>query len=448
MNTLRRFEFWVLAGVLLGAGLASGAGIPAAAKPTVVASPNAPVMSDAPRTLFENAEFQVVLVKDRHLVVPNGQRFGHPEYSQAPGLYVLGKKANRWIRIDQILLKDAVLGYVDPTSALGRTVQQPWDLRPLASQEYVSVKYVEEKDMDTIRAQPHGQDQLELQGMLFTGMTSVELDATSQSLHLTIDPNTAGPPWDTVLTIALKDLSEALASLDRWPKGPTPVEQAEAALQAHFAAFLAAAGAPSPTIHAPAMEPVNAFVSQFAAKTGIKLVPIPAGRFIMGSPADEAHRARNEGPQTMVTLTKNFFLGATPVTQAQWAAVMGARPWTVAGGTLAAGNLPWDQAMEFCQKLTAAERAAGRLPAGWQFTLPTETIDAFTSVSSNMPSGVTPMRVGELAANALCNLLGEPETVRPWERARAPSGGPYPEWVEWDRKEAELAKRLDARAKP
>ena len=59
-------------------------------------------------------------------------------------------------------------------------------------------------------------------------------------------------------------------------------------------------------------------------------------------------------------------------------------------------------------------------------------------------SGVTPMRYSELAANAICLLLGEPLMVVPWERAKAPSGGPYPEWAEWDKRLAALRKRLDA----
>ncbi len=117
-----------------------------------------------------------------------------------------------------------------------------------------------------------------------------------------------------------------------------------------------------------------AFVAQFAAGTGIKLVPIPAGTFLMGSPDDEADRNLVEGPQTKVTLTKDFFLGATDVTQGQYEAVMGQNPsgFKDAGKDAPVENVSWDDAMAFCQKLTAQERAAGRLPEGYVFTLPTE----------------------------------------------------------------------------
>jgi hypothetical protein len=74
------------------------------------------------------------------------------------------------------------------------------------------------------------------------------------------------------------------------------------------------------------------------------------------------------------------------------------------------------------------------------------TIDPFTTYSSNMPSGVTPMRYKELAANAISRLLGEPEMFDPWKRQK--TGGPYPEWGEWDKQIALLQQRLDAMPKP
>ncbi len=115
-----------------------------------------------------------------------------------------------------------------------------------------------------------------------------------------------------------------------------------------------------------------AFAGQFETITGIRLVPIPAGTFLMGSPAAEARRFPNEGPQTEVTLTKDFFLGATVVTQAQWTAVMGDNSSHFKGATLPVESISWEDAMAFGQKLTEQERAAGRLPAGYVLTLPTE----------------------------------------------------------------------------
>jgi formylglycine-generating enzyme required for sulfatase activity len=115
-------------------------------------------------------------------------------------------------------------------------------------------------------------------------------------------------------------------------------------------------------------------LSHLAADPGITLVTIPAGTFLMGSTTDEADRGEDEGPQTQVTLTREFFLGATDVTQGQYEAVMGANPsdFKSVGKDAPVEQVSWDQAMAFCVKLTERERTAGRLPAGYTFTLPTE----------------------------------------------------------------------------
>jgi formylglycine-generating enzyme required for sulfatase activity len=119
---------------------------------------------------------------------------------------------------------------------------------------------------------------------------------------------------------------------------------------------------------------IATFVSQLAATTGIRLVPIPAGTFTMGSTDDEADRGADESPQTRVTLTKFFFLGATDVTQGEYESLMRTNPsdFNSAGLDAPVEEVSWDDAMAFCQKLTEREREAGRLPEGYIFTLPTE----------------------------------------------------------------------------
>jgi len=57
---------------------------------------------------------------------------------------------------------------------------------------------------------------------------------------------------------------------------------------------------------------------------GMKLIEIPAGKFMMGSPG--GGRYGREG-QVAVTLTKPFWLGKTEVTQGQFKKVMGMEPW-------------------------------------------------------------------------------------------------------------------------
>ncbi len=106
----------------------------------------------------------------------------------------------------------------------------------------------------------------------------------------------------------------------------------------------------------------------------LDLVWIAPGTFTMGSPATEVGRDANEGPQTQVTLTQGYWLGKYLVTQVQYQAVMGSNPsyFSASGKDMPVEQVSWDDAMVFCQKLTAQEQAAGRLPAGYAFTLPTE----------------------------------------------------------------------------
>jgi len=103
------------------------------------------------------------------------------------------------------------------------------------------------------------------------------------------------------------------------------------------------------------------------------LVDIPAGTFLMGSPTTEPERADWEGPQTRVTLTYAFKMGKYEVQQAEYQAVMGTNPSYYAGHTnRPVEQVTWDEAMEYCRRLTEAQRSAGCLPAGRVYRLPTE----------------------------------------------------------------------------
>lgn len=172
--------------------------------------------------------------------------------------------------------------------------------------------------------------------------------------------------------------------------------------------LLAATAAPRAALSAPvAGEP---WTLRLPGDAPLDMAWIPPGTFNMGSPLSEAPRDADEGPQIEVTLSRGFWLGRTPVTIGQWKAVMGrdvrgqlrkvltddtlydfagrrqtvrefmhfspeADPAEYLAGETA--DLPmylvsWNDAMDFCAKLNARERAAGRLPPGYSFSLPTE----------------------------------------------------------------------------
>ncbi len=103
------------------------------------------------------------------------------------------------------------------------------------------------------------------------------------------------------------------------------------------------------------------------------MVFIAPGTFTMGSPATEHGRDTNEGPQTVVTLSHGFWMGKYEVTQVEYINVMGSNySFFSYDSRLPLDFQSWDRATNYCQMLSLKERAAGRLPAGYTYRLPTE----------------------------------------------------------------------------
>lgn len=78
------------------------------------------------------------------------------------------------------------------------------------------------------------------------------------------------------------------------------------------------------------------------------LVRVPSGMFMMGSPEGERGNFLNNEIQHQVTLTQDYFLGKTEVTQAQWQAVMGTPMRSDCGDITIGDNYPvycvtWDR---------------------------------------------------------------------------------------------------------
>ncbi len=143
----------------------------------------------------------------------------------------------------------------------------------------------------------------------------------------------------------------------------------------------------------------------------LKLVWCPPGDFKMGSPKVEKQRKMDED-QVSVTLTKGFWLGKFEVTQAEYFRVMNAKPSRFSG---VAKNpkqyerypvemVSYDDSLEFCRQLTASERAAGRLPSDWEYTLPTE---AQWEYACRTATSVKPFSFGDKLSGEQANFSAE-----------------------------------------
>lgn len=103
-----------------------------------------------------------------------------------------------------------------------------------------------------------------------------------------------------------------------------------------------------------------------------EFVWIPSGTFVMGTPDSEVGRRTAEGPQTRVRVSGGFWMSRHETTQRDWLAVMGFNNSATPNPDLPADAVSYEEALEYCAKVTTRERAAGRLPAGYVYRLPTE----------------------------------------------------------------------------
>ncbi len=101
---------------------------------------------------------------------------------------------------------------------------------------------------------------------------------------------------------------------------------------------------------------------------GMSFAQVLPGTYDMGSPVDETGRDADETLESK-TIPEKFFLGSTPVTQAQYAAVMGTNPSTFSGTDRPVETVSFTNAQAFCAALNAlpAEILAGR-----SYRIPTE----------------------------------------------------------------------------
>jgi formylglycine-generating enzyme required for sulfatase activity len=128
-------------------------------------------------------------------------------------------------------------------------------------------------------------------------------------------------------------------------------------------------------------EPSNQrFVSN---SIGMKFVYIPSGSFMMGSPSEEPERHPDEA-RHQVTLSKDFYLGMTEVTQGQWFDVMGNNPsaFSSCGDDCPVESVSWHEVQKFIRKLNEMEgKNIYRLPteAEWEYACRAGTETLFSS---------------------------------------------------------------------
>ncbi|WP_445637142.1 Serine/threonine-protein kinase C [Nostoc sp. DSM 114161] len=143
------------------------------------------------------------------------------------------------------------------------------------------------------------------------------------------------------------------------------------------------------------------FVEDLGNGVTLEMVQIPGGTFTMGSPEGEAQRDSDESPQREVKVA-GFFMGKYEVTQEQYQAIMGTNPSNFKGEKRPVEKVSWDDAVEFCQKLSQKTGRTYRLPseAEWEYACRAGTTTPFyfgetittdlVNYNGNFPYGAAP----------------------------------------------------------
>jgi formylglycine-generating enzyme required for sulfatase activity len=119
----------------------------------------------------------------------------------------------------------------------------------------------------------------------------------------------------------------------------------------------------------------------------LEMVSIPGGSFIMGSPDSEQGRRDWESPQHSATI-QSFYMGKFTITQAQWRQVaalpqiktfLNSGPSGFKGNNLPVEQVSWNEAVEFCARLSQKTGKDYRLPseAEWEYACRAETTTPF-----------------------------------------------------------------------
>jgi formylglycine-generating enzyme len=191
-------------------------------------------------------------------------------------------------------------------------------------------------------------------------------------------PTRAAPPGPTVhVRLAPAELEQLDAEVARRQSGEPAADVSRASVIRYLVRGLPAAAATRSVKHvvsrfatlSPSTDEIGRYEDLAVAGLCHRFRWIEAGMFRMGSPLGEAGRYEDEGPAHEVTLTRGYWIGEAPVTQALYEAVMGTNPSRFRGGDHPVEMVSWEEAHAFIVKLNELVPGLGaRLPseAEWE----------------------------------------------------------------------------------
>lgn len=149
------------------------------------------------------------------------------------------------------------------------------------------------------------------------------------------------------------------------------------------------------------------FIETLSDEVSLDMVLIPSGKFLMGAPEDELESYNDERPQHEV-IVSSFLMGRYPVTQTQWRIVanwpkdkckLNSDPSHFKGDNRPVENVIWEEAIEFCQRLSVKTGRTYHLPseAQWEYACRAGT--------------KAPFHFGETLSDELANYRAQDEKI-------------------------------------
>ena len=144
----------------------------------------------------------------------------------------------------------------------------------------------------------------------------------------------------------------------------------------------------------------------------LEMIAIPGGKFLMGTEEQEIKKLvkkydreyfRREKPQHEVTI-QPFYMGKYPVTQAQYQKIMGKNPSKFQGDDRPVEQVFWDEAVEFCQRLSKQIGKEYKLSteAEWEYAC-----RAFTTTAYYFGDTITDRLINYYGTVGETNVVGK-----------------------------------------
>ena len=152
---------------------------------------------------------------------------------------------------------------------------------------------------------------------------------------------------------------------------------------------------PVPNVEPPAPNPAKPAVGVFPRRYNPgdvfkdcsvcpEMIVIPAGSFMMGTPASDPTRYNYEGPKHRVAISKSFAVGKFEVTQAEWRSIMGTNPSHFIGDRRPVDQISWNDAQALAERLSTRTGKQYRLlsEAEWEYAARAGTTTPFYTGST------------------------------------------------------------------